>query len=364
MRQEDRNRRGFLSATAASVAATATVVKTARLARASAGGKPRIRVGQIGVAHGHATKISVYRDSEDYEVVGIVEPDAALRAKAESEKAYQDLPWITQEQLLNVPDLQVVLVETAPRHSLDVAEACVAAGKHIHLDKPAGESLAHFERILDDAQRQRLLVQMGYMYRYNPAVVLLREFVQRGWLGQPFEVHAVMSKVVNPSARTRLADYPGGMMFELGCHLIDLVVGLMGEPSQVDAFQRRSTVQADTLADNMLAVLQYPNAMATVKSSALEVEGFARRHLVVCGTEGTFHIQPLDSPAAKIALKQPRGDYRAGIQEVQFDPYTRYVEDAAEMARILRGEQESRFSPEHDLSVQRTVLRASGLPIH
>ena len=32
---------------------------------------------------------------------------------------------------------------------------------------------------------------------------------------------------------------------------------------------------------------------------ALEVDGFDRRHLVVCGTEGTFHIQPLDNPAAR-----------------------------------------------------------------
>ena len=38
---------------------------------------------------------------------------------------------------------------------------------------------------------------MGYMYRYNPAVVLLREFLKKGWLGEVFEVHAVMSKVVD-----------------------------------------------------------------------------------------------------------------------------------------------------------------------
>ncbi|MFO0942752.1 MAG: hypothetical protein U0930_18595 [Pirellulales bacterium] len=38
--------------------------------------KKRLKVGQIGTAHGHASKISVYRKSSDYEVVGIVEPDA------------------------------------------------------------------------------------------------------------------------------------------------------------------------------------------------------------------------------------------------------------------------------------------------
>ena len=72
---------------------------------ASATAKPRIRIGQIGVGHAHASKLSVYRNSPDYEVVGIVEPDAELRKKAASQPLYRDLPWMTQEQLLNVPGL-------------------------------------------------------------------------------------------------------------------------------------------------------------------------------------------------------------------------------------------------------------------
>src|SRR5438034_5911207 len=71
--------------------------------------KPRIKVGQIGVGHAHATKLAVYRRSPDYEVVGIVEPDATLRAKAEGQAAFQGLPWLTREHLLNLPGLQVVL---------------------------------------------------------------------------------------------------------------------------------------------------------------------------------------------------------------------------------------------------------------
>ncbi|MCA9070142.1 MAG: Gfo/Idh/MocA family oxidoreductase, partial [Planctomycetaceae bacterium] len=251
--------------------------------------KPKIKIGQIGVGHAHASKLSVYRASPDYEVVGIVEPDADLRRRA----AYRDLPWMTQEQLLNTPGLDAVLVETQVRDLLDTAETCIAAGKHIHLDKPAGESLPQFERILKSAAKQKRLVQMGYMYRYNPAIVLLREFLKKGWLGDVFEVHTVMSKVVPPGSRRGLAEYPGGILFELGCHILDLVIGILGPPIDVTGFNQHASAIEDRLVDNMLAVLQYPRAIATVKSSAQEVEGFARRHLVVCGSGGTFHIQPL-----------------------------------------------------------------------
>lgn len=350
-------RREFLASTVAGLSLLPS------LGNAQQRNREKIRIGQIGVGHAHASKLSVYRASEEYEVVGVVEPDASLRDSARSQAAYRDLPWLSAEQLLNVEGLQAVLVETQVRDCLDVAEACIAAGKHVHLDKPAGESLPQFERMLASARRQGLLVQMCYMYRYNPAVVLLREFLQREWLGDVFEVHAVMSKVVPEANRGDLATYPGGMMFELGCHLIDLVVGVLGEPSTVTPFRQHVSAQQDALLDNMLAVLEYPKAIASVKSSAQEVEGFARRHLVVCGTKGTFHIQPLDAPAVRLALTEPRGSYRAGYQEIAMPKYTRYVADAADMAQILRGEKASDFSYEHDLAVQRTVLKSSGLPI-
>jgi predicted dehydrogenase len=325
--------------------------------------KRRIKLGQIGVGHGHASKLAVYRQSPDYEVVGVVEPDAELRRRAEGQPAYKGLPWLTREQLLGTAGLEAVLVETRVRDLLDNAAACVAAGKHVHVDKPAGESLPQLRRLLADAGRQKLLVQMGYMYRYNPAVVLLREFLKKGWLGEVFEAHAVMSKVLDASARREVGQYPGGILFELGCHVIDLVVALLGRPKSVTAFPRHSSRADDKLADNMLAVFAYPRATATVKSSALEVEGFARRHLVVCGTEGTFHIQPLDNPSARVALTAARGGYRKGYQDISFPKYTRYVADAADMARIIRGEKPSDFSAEHDLAVQETLLKACGLPV-
>jgi predicted dehydrogenase len=342
-----------------SISLAAAAAGTAGLSRAAAT-PPRIRVGQIGVGHAHATKLSVYRESDDYDVVGVVEPDANVRARALNHPAYRGLPWLTQEQLLATPGLQAVLVETSVRESLDVAEAVVAAGKHLHLDKPAGESLPQFERILADADRQGLMVQLGYMYRYSPAVVMLRELLAKGWLGDVFEVHAVMSKVVPPSDRVGLAAYPGGILFELGCHVLDLVIGVLGEPAKVTGVATQ-VVETDALRDNMLAILEYPKAIATVKSSAVEVEGFARRHLVVCGTEGTFHIQPLDNPAASLTLSEPRGAFKGGTQEIAFPRFTRYEADAADMAAVIRGEKPDDFPSAHELTVQRTLLAACGL---
>ena len=231
--------------------------------------------------------------------------------------------------------MQAVLVETRVRDLLDTAEACIATGKHVHLDKPAGQSLTKHRRIPDAAASRNLLAQMGFVYRYNPAIVMLHEFLKRGWLGEPFEVHRVISKVIPHEHRRELAEYPGGIIFELGCHIIDLTVGALGAPRQVTAYPRQSLPVDDTLLDNMLAVFEYPEATATITSSALEVEGGARRHFVLCGTEGTFHIQPLDDPHARVSRAQNRGAYARGYQDITFPNFTRFTADATSRSAIV-----------------------------
>jgi predicted dehydrogenase len=326
-------------------------------------GKGKIRIGQIGTGHSHASgKMKVYRQSPDFEVVGIVEPDQKLRSAAENNATYKDLHWMTAEQLFNTPGLNAIAVETEVKHLLPTAETCIAAGVHIHLDKPPGDDLGRFERLLDDATRKHLTVQLGYMYRFNPAVVLMRDLLKKGWLGVPFEAHAVMSKVISPSGRGQLTQFPGGIMFELGCHIVDLLVQALGKPAKVSAYPRHSSPEIDdNWRDNMLAVCEYPGATATLRSSAIEVEGNARRHFTLCGSEGTIHIQPLDRPAVKLALSKPREKYVKGYQTIEFEPYERYVGDAADFAKIIRGVKASDFTPQHDLAVQETLLRAAAL---
>ena len=347
------------------------LIKTAALSSPaliglSQGGNERIKIAQIGTGHPHAGgKMNVYRNSPDFEVVCVAEPNADFRAAAKKNSVYKDLPFVSVEKLLNTPGLKAVAIETEPKNLLQYAKKAVDAGFHIHLDKPAGESFPHFKRIAEKSDAKGLTIQMGYMFRYNPAILLMQDFLKKGWLGDPFEVHTTMSKVVPARNREWLTHYPGGIMFELGCHIIDLVVGALGAPEKVNAFPRHSSLEAkDKVLDNTLAVFEYERATATVRSAALEVDGFARRNFVIAGTGGTCQIEPLDRPKMKVTFSEAHGKYKKGYQTIEFNPpYKRYVGDSSDFAKIIRGEKKSDFPIEHDLAVQKSVLQASGLPI-
>ena len=337
--------------------------------------KQRIKIGQIGTGHEHASgKMSTFRKlSDHYEVVGIVEPDPELRKKHEKNSTYKGLTWMTEEQRLGTKGLQAVAVEVDADEDylMDIAGRSINAGMHIHLDKPGGESFSKFKKVLDEAGQRNLTVQLGYMYRNNPAVQFCRNAVQQGWLGQVFEVHCVMSKFSGVSYRKYLSQFRGGTMFIYACHLIDLVVGLLGKPDRIVPFMRQTRSDAGEMCDNGLIVFEYARTTVTIRTSSLEVDGYQRRQLVVCGDGGTIDIRPLEKfdirppqpLKLQLALSQAREGYTKGCQDVSFPPPPgRYDDQLIELAQIIRGERENPYSLEHELIVQESLLAACGYP--
>lgn len=325
-----------------------------------------IRIGQIGVGHEHASgSIEALRRLTDYyEVVGVVEEE---NPRWRSSTVYDGIPLMTEDQLLNTPGLEAVAVETNMPQLAPTALRCMERGLHMHLDKPGGQALEPFERLLDGCRERSLALQMGYMYRTNPAVNFCFRATREGWLGQIFQVDAVMSRYDNDRYREFLADYPGGAMYNFGSHLIDLVVALLGRPENVVSFQKQT--RDDGLNDNGLAVLEYPRATATVRSAIVEADGMMHRRLLVCGTGGTAEVCPLEYPGryreeplhVRLTLREDTPEYPAGTHTVNVGTMNgRYDDQLIELARIIRGEIEDPYSYEHDLHVQETLLAAAG----
>ena len=370
LRYDGLSRRSFLLGGSKIVGGSVIALGTSVLSshKTSRAAKPdkRIRIGQIGTAHAHAKgKMKTLRKlGSEFDVVGIVEADPQLRSAMENRSEYKGLPRMTEQQLLNTKGLKAVAVETDMCDLVSTGTRCVKAGMHIHLDKPPGESLSAFRKLLDEAARRRLNVQLGYMFRNNPAFQFCFNAVQQGWLGNVFEVHGVISKTINATRRKNWAVYKGGTMYNLGCHLIDALVTVLGEPDKTTAYVRRTRPQADNLADNQLAVFEYRAATATIRSAVMEVDGVKRRQFVVCGDKGTVDIRPLERPRLQLALSAPQGPYKKGYQQVELPAMPgRYDDQLIEFARIIRGEIQPNYSPSHDLIVHEAVLRASGLKL-
>ena len=324
----------------------------------------RVRMAQLGTGHGHAAgKMRSMRSNPGVEVAGICEPDTEERRAAEGNPVYEGLRWYeTAEEMLGDDSIVAVASEGRNSQSLGQTEQIVAAGKHVWYDKPAGDDYGQWERVLSRAHEQGLLVQMGYMLRYNPVFVQVMEWARSGFLGDVFSVRAHMSTSVPAEARERIAEaHAGGVHYDLAGHMLDLIVWMLGRPTRVTAFLRNDTGQVPAFSDNTLGVYEFDRAMAIVDIAAMETAPMARR-FEVYGTKGSaIIVEPFEpAHAVRLCLDEDRGGYRKGEQLLEVEGRDRQSCYDAELAAFLAtiaGDQEPDRPYEHELLVQETLMR-------
>lgn len=356
LRRRDFIKQGTLTALAAAAAG--------RVDAAAAPGARPLRVAQIGTAHAHAAEkwATLRRFPDVFETVALAEPDQALQEKAAARSEYQGAPWTSERELFACRDLDAVLVESELPDLLDHGRRVLAAGWHLHLDKPPGRSLEGFDALQRQAEQGRRVLQHGYMYRYHPAFRFCLDAADQGWLGRIYAVHGDIGKAIGPGRRPWLAEHYGGSMMLLGCHLLDLAVALMGAPDRVTAFRRNTFPAQDAFLDNETAVLEYPHGLATIRSLLAEIEGGERRQFVVFGENATIEIRPLEPAHVRVAFKQPPDGYEAGYQDVPLPAVDgRYAAQLLDFAGRIRGRASTapRFTAQHDRLVHQLLLKAA-----
>ena len=325
-----------------------------------------IRVAQYGTKHAHAAgKLRAIIDNPDVELAGVLEPDEERRrAMAAADGPYQDVHWFGSEsEMLDDDSILAVSSEGPTHHGLDQTERCVQAGKHVWYDKPAGDDWPQWQRTIALAEERGLTVQMGYMFRYHAGFQQIDEWVKSGFLGDIFALRTRIGTAMDENARREVSRHSGGVFYELGCHMLDQVVWLLGRPRKVTAYLRNETDVVAECPDNTLGVFEYEGAMALVETSAMETRPAARR-FEVYGSRAWAIMEPLE-PASEIhlCLTEAQGGYAEGVQKVPIETQTRqklYDLELVDFLKTIQGKQPPARPYSHELLVQETLLRATG----
>jgi predicted dehydrogenase len=334
----------------------------------------RIAFAQWGVQHGHAGgKALALRGNPATDLRGVYEADQEVRARAEADPAYAGLWWYRDPaEFLADRNIVAVAVEGRNAESLAQARACVDARKHVWWDKPAGDDWDGFQWIAAAAEHHDLVLQLGYMFRYHDGFNLIARLAREGALGEVFSVRAHMSTTIPvrawPSNNTReaISSHLGGMLFDLGGHMLDQVLWVMRDerPTSVSRFLRNdATPEVPAFADNVLGVFEFARAMAMVDIAAMEVSPPARR-FEVYGSHGTAIMEPFEpATALHLNLARPWREFTAGVQRVPLQGLGRqrlYELEVEGLVPALRGETPPNRPLTHEVIVQETLLRATG----
>lgn len=163
-----------------------------------------------------------------------------------------------------------------------------------------------------------------------------------------------------------LGKSPGGIMYILGRHILDLVIALMGRPEPVTPLLKSTSNVEAGINNNCLTIIEYLHATATLRACSCEVDGLQHRRLIVCGTKGSIELQPLERQDGseiqfRLTLLEANAKYSAGTHLVKLAGVAdRYQGQLLELARIINGEIENPYPYEHELLVQEVLLATAG----
>ncbi len=312
---------------------------------------PPIRIAFLGGAHPHGLgKAQVLLKNASFQLAGIYEPDPAVLAR------FTRLGIVsrTKEAILGDPTIQAIAVESHVRDHQTLTIEALRAGKHTHVDKPPSHDMAGIRTMVELARAKKLILQQGYMWRYHPGMNAVINAVKDGVIGDVFLVRGIINTYIEAADRQELARFAGGEMFELGAHLVDATVRLMGAPSKVDSILRKDGDFPDELKDNTLAVLHYKKAMAIIQTAALQRGASAYRMFEVQGSKGTITLQPIEPGVLRVNLG-------GNVTTTKYEAYKRYIDDFINLAEVIEGRANLPVPLETELLVEETLLRASSM---
>ena len=332
----------------------------------------RIRIAQIGITHEHANgkMYSLRKLSEVFDIVGYVDDrefSKSPRFGNDFVKPYEGLRKLTLDEAFNMPGLQAVTVEVPNNELVPVALRCMERNLAMHMDKPGGEDLALYKTLLDGCKERNLPFQMGFMFRGNPAFQFCIAAIRNKLIGEVFELEADMNHCYGGEPyQEYIGKFAGGIMYNLGCHLIDFVAAALGRPENVTPFLKSAPGYPAAIRNNCMAVLEYPHAIVTLRSCSKDSANTDGRRMKIVGTNGSIAFNPLERFDGKpvelsLNLAAAAGEFPAGKHTLRFPPQAdRYEAQLLELARIIRGEIQNPYSYEHDCLVHEVTLAAAG----
>ena len=173
-----------------------------------------------------------------------------------------------------------------------------------------------------------------------------------------------MSTGLNVDFKKRLMSYNvlAPSMYIYGCHLIDLIVSILGKPKKVIPFNKKTGIDNLDLEDSGFAILEYDKGIATVKINCSEINGWERREFTVCGDQGTIMVQPIETPSkVVICNKEYAKAWNCCGKEVEIEPQNeRYIDQFKHLYRMINKEEQNPYSYEHEYLVHKLTLEDCG----
>jgi predicted dehydrogenase len=168
----------------------------------------------------------------DHKIIAVA--DVVLgRADALALQSQETLAYSDWRAAIDIPSVDTVIVATPNNSLVPITAYAVKQGKHVLVEKPAATRAGDLAAVMEDAERRRVIVQVGFNHRFHPALQKAREIVDSGVLGNLMFIRGRYGHGgrigYDREWRADPAISGGGELIDQGVHLIDLSRWFLGD---------------------------------------------------------------------------------------------------------------------------------------
>jgi predicted dehydrogenase len=227
-----------------------------------------------------------------------------------------DVPYVytSFDELLNNPEIDAVYLATPIFLHAPQALPALGAGKHVLVEKPMALTVAEGEEMVRVSRETGKTLATAYYRRFFPKVERAQQLIADGTLGKVVMVVSVYHTWYDPapgatgSWRAQKGRSGGGVLWDMGSHRFDLLVGLFGMPTQLWAASE--TLAHDYEVEDTASVFMKLGEGAQCVSTWQWSSQTWVDHLSIIGTRGKIVMEPMDSPNFTLYIGKGRSQER------------------------------------------------------
>lgn len=248
----------------------------------------KLKIGVIGVGHLGKLHAKMFQQISNCELVGVY--DSSRENLAGVAKEYNITPFGNINDMLAKVDAVSIAVTTSAH--FQIAEACLKNNKHVFIEKPITSLISDGEKLVKMAADKKLMIQVGHIERFNPALLAVEQFIT-----QPMFIQSDRLAQFNPRG-TDVA-----VVLDLMIHDIDIILSLI--KSDVDKIDANGVAVVSDNIDIANARIQFVNgAVANVTASRISQKKMRKMRLFqkdnyisldfIAGVSEVYRLVPAD----------------------------------------------------------------------
>ena len=225
-------------------------------------------------------------------------------------------------EMIADPTVEIIIICTTPETHVRFALASLEAGKHVLIEKPLAMNLDESVQLVEASNRASTVAACGFNHRFHPGLQRIKSMVASGGIGKPLLGRSFYGMCGREDYSSEWRSHPsraaGGLLMELGIHVIDLYRWLLGEFETVICERNSAIFDSPDMEDQATVILK--NALglhATLTTSLAEWKN--RFSIQINGTDGLVRVDGLGGSYGmeqfSCVRRDPTGPFRTETTE-------------------------------------------------